>query len=181
MYKKILVVVDDRVVTQSAIRQAIEMAQGFRADVHFFYVLPSLEGIGFDIPVATNIPNVDTQKTLVAHAQGMLAAACELAEQAGIHCLSAVGFSADAAQCVADAARRKHCNLIVVGTEEKNAVLRILTGSIVPRLISVASVPVLVCREAGSASGHGRRTAVSIRAKQKRIELLERRRREQND
>ena len=35
MVRKILVVVDDRPVTQSAIDQAIEMAQTHRADIFF--------------------------------------------------------------------------------------------------------------------------------------------------
>lgn len=85
------------------------------------------------------------------------------------------------AYSVSVAAENKHCDLIVVGTEGKNAMLRILNGSIVPKLISVASVPVLVCRDTGSSGGFGRRASVSIRARQRRQELQERRRKEVND
>jgi len=101
MYKQILVVVDDRVVTQSAIRQAIEMAHALRADLHFFYVLPNHVDLGFDIHPA--------------------------------------------------------------------------------EALSAASVPVLVCRDTGSSGGFGRRASVAIRARQRRLELMERRSKERND
>ncbi|MCF8155613.1 MAG: universal stress protein [Rhodoferax sp.] len=181
MYKRILVVVDDRVVTQSAIRQAIEMAQALRADIHFYYVLPTHAVIGFEFLPMAELANSDFEHEAIAHAQKMLAAAAELAEQAGILSFGTLGAGADDAQCVAEAADSKHCELIVVGTEGENAVLRILNGSIVPGLISKASVPVLVCRDTGSRGGFGRRASVSLRAKQKRLELMERRRSEKND
>lgn len=181
MHRRILVVVDDRVVTQSAIRQAIELAKAVRADIHFFYVLPNPVVVGFDILPVADLSHVVFQNEATAHARNMLDAARELAELAGIQSFCAVGSGTDGAHSVSVAAENKHCDLIVVGTEGKNAMLRILSGSIVPKLISVASVPVLVCRDTGSSGGFGRRASVSIRARQRRQELLERRRKEVND
>jgi nucleotide-binding universal stress UspA family protein len=179
MYKKILVVVDDRVVTQSAIRQAIEMAHALRADIHFFYVLPTYETPDFDIHPVGALSNDDARSNAATHAKNMLAAARELAERAGIQSFLATG--SESAQCVSDAAEMKHCNLIIVGAEKRNPVLQTLNGGIVPGLLSVASVPVLVCRDTGSSGGFGRRASVSIRARQRRLELMERRRKERND
>jgi len=181
MQKRILVVVDDRVVTQSAIRQAIELAKAIRADIHFFYVLPNPVVLAFDILPAAELLSADHFNEETVHAKNMLDAARELAELAGIQSFCAIGSGTDGAVCVSDAAERKHCHLIVVGTEGKNAMLRILGGSIVPGLISIASVPVLVCKDIGSSGGFGRRASVSIRARQRRQELLERRRGESND
>ncbi|MCF8209136.1 MAG: universal stress protein [Rhodoferax sp.] len=181
MYKKILVVVDDRVVTQSAIRQAIEMAQRLRADIHFLYVLPPPETLGFEFLPMAELADQEFQDKAMAHAQKMLAAASEQAERAGVLSFQSTGCGYNDAQCVSDAAEKMHCDVIVVGTDGKNAVLRILSGSIVPRLISIASVPILVCRDTGSSRGYGRRTSVSIRARHRRQELLERRRKESND
>jgi nucleotide-binding universal stress UspA family protein len=180
MYKKILVVVDDRVVTQSAIRQSIEMAHALRADIHFCYVLPSPAVMGFEFLPMAEQANDDLQNEAIVHAKNILDAAVELAEQADILSFGVVASGADGAQCVAEVAKKRHCDLIVVGTEETNAVLRILNGSIVPGLISRATVPVLVCRE-GSSGGFRRRATVSSRAKQRRLELRDRRRREAND
>lgn len=181
MYKRIMVVVDDRVVTQSVIRQAIAMAHALRADIHFFYALPALGGIGFDTLPAAEVSSEDFQSEARTHAHKMLGAASELAELAGVQSFRAMGSGTDDALCVSEAAEKKLCDLIMVGTEGKNAVLRILNGSIVPRLISVASVPVMVCRDTGSSGGFGRRASVSIRARMRRRELFERRRKESND
>jgi nucleotide-binding universal stress UspA family protein len=181
MQKKILVVVDDRVVTQSAIRQAIELAKEIRAVIHFFYVLPVQVISGFDIFPVSELSPQEFKNQATAHADEMLDAACELAGLSGIQSFCSIGSDTDHAHCVSIAAEKKNCQLIVVGTEGKNAMLRILNGSIVPGLISVASVPVLVCRDMGSSGGFGRRVSVSIRARQRRQILQERRERETND
>lgn len=181
MYKKILVVVDDRVVTQSAIRQAIELAQVHSADIHFLYLLPRQGPVSFEILPVAEFTYEEFHKKAKLHAQKMLAAASEVCERYGVFSMCSMGNDSDDAQFVVDAAEHKHCDLIVVGTEGKNAVLRLLNGSIVPGLISRASVPVLVCRDTGSRGGFGRRASVSIRARQRRQELLERRTKEPSD
>lgn len=181
MYKKILVVVDDRVVTQSAIRQAIEMAQALRADIHFFYVLPTHGVSGLDIHPMAEFSNDGVQNEAAAHAKNMLAAARELAERAGIQSFLTTGSGPDGVRCVSDIVEEKHCDLIVVGAQERNPVLQILNGSIVPGLLAAASVPVLVCRDTGSSGGFGRRASVSICARQRRLERMERRGKEKND
>jgi nucleotide-binding universal stress UspA family protein len=171
MYRKILVVVDDRVVTQSAIRQAIEIARALRADVYFLSILPGHGALS----------NEGVQSQLVTHTNSLLAAARELAEEAGIQSFVATSLGSDVAQGVSDVAERKHCDLIVVAAEVRNPVLQIFSSSFVPKLLSVTSVPLLVCQDTGLNGGFGRRVSVSIRARQRRLELLERRKRESND
>ncbi|MDZ7936858.1 MAG: universal stress protein [Rhodoferax sp.] len=146
MYKKILVVVDEREVSQSAIGQGIALARVHRADLLFFYVLPRYVFPSVDmVPVAEVTPD-DFQRDSSQHASQRLAAASALAERAGVHSHRAMGSGPDDAHCVAEAATQRHCDLIVVATEEKNAVIRLLTGSIIPGLISAATVPLLICR-----------------------------------
>lgn len=147
MVRKILVVVDDRPVTQSAIEQAIEMAQAHRADIFFFGVLPH-----FDYPAVDMLPVADVrfdtlQARSAAETSRLMAEASALAEQCGVHSHRATSVAGDLAHAVAEAADKRHCDLIVVGNEDNNAILRLLNGSIVPRLISKSTVPVLVCRD----------------------------------
>jgi len=181
MYKRILVVVDDRVVTQSAIRQAIELAQVHGSDIHFLYILPRYTFDSFEPLAVAENSFEDFQKSSKNHAQQMLAAAVEIAERFGVFSMTSMGNDSDDAKFVSDAALHKHCDLIVIGTEGRNAVMRLLTGSIVPGLISHATVPVLVCRDTGSHGGFGRRSTVSMRARKRRLELLERRKNEKSD
>lgn len=147
MVRKILVVVDNRPVTQSAIDQAIEMAQVHRADIFFFGVPPH-----YDYPAVDMLPVADVsaeafQAKAAEETSRLLASASAWAERCGVHSHRATSTAGDAALAVADAAIKRNCDLIVVGTEDHNAVVRLLNGSIVPGLISKATVPVLVCKD----------------------------------
>ena len=147
MIRKILVVVDDRPVTQPTIDQAIKMAQVHRADIFFFCVLPHYDYPAVDMLPVADVSAEDFQAKAAEDASRLLAAASAWAERCGVHSHRATSTAPDAAHAVADAAVKWHCDLIVVGTEEHNAVVRLLSGSIVPGLISKATVPVLICRE----------------------------------
>lgn len=50
----------------------------------------------------------------------------------------------DKACCIADAARRLHCDRIVIGTARKSALVRAVGNSLVNRLLERASVPIEV-------------------------------------
>jgi hypothetical protein len=53
-----------------------------------------------------------------------------------------------AAKDIAGMAVDEACDLIVVGHRGRNAVMRLLSGSLVPGLITAAAIPVLICRDA---------------------------------
>ena len=181
MYQKIFVVVDDRLVSQSAIHQGIELALVHRADIVFYFLLPRHRFSSFaDMPVAELPPDEFLQKAR-EHAATLLRTVRKMAEGAGIQSYCVIGSGADDSHSVADAAQKRHCDLIVVGTDGRNAVLRLLSESIVPGLISDATVPVLVCKKSVQTGGVSRHTRLVIRARMKQAERLERRFREEND
>lgn len=175
MYQRVMIVIDDRPVSQSCILQGLELSRVHQATAVFLYLLPKISFIGLDALSIADIPDEALHIGSRAHGERILSAAREAAEDFGIHSFGLMGLGEDNVQCVVDAAKAQHCDIIVVGTEGRNAVVRLLTGSIVPGLISQATVPVLVCREMGSIRGYGRRTAVALRAKLKRDELAARR------
>jgi nucleotide-binding universal stress UspA family protein len=148
MFRKILVVVDDRPVTQVAIAQAIEMAQVHRADIFLLGVVPNrYDYLAVDMHPVADALGESLQVKAAEEVSRLLAEASAWAERLGVHNYRAISTEPDVAQAVADTAAIRHCDLIVVGTEEQNAVVRLLSGSIIPGLISRATVPVLVCRE----------------------------------
>lgn len=149
MCKKILVLVDDSAASESAVQLGIEMAKAHRANLMLFHVLPRFEVLGMDVPGTFGASLPDFEHETREKATRLLASASALAEVEGVQSFRAMGYAEDDAKCVADAAVLHHCDLIVVGTEGKNALVRLLTGSIVPGLITAASVPVLVCKESG--------------------------------
>jgi nucleotide-binding universal stress UspA family protein len=48
----------------------------------------------------------------------------------------------DKAQCIADAARRFHCDLIMMGSARKNSLTRLVENSVSNEVIELSSVPV---------------------------------------
>ncbi len=133
MYRKILVLVDDRKVTQSAIGQAIVLAQVHHAAIFFFGVSPSQE--------------YPTLAKATEEASHLLLAASTWAERCGVHNQWNLGICSGDAHTVADAAIKQCCDLIVVSSDEQIAGIHPSSGIIVSDLISAATVPVLVCRE----------------------------------
>ena len=181
MYRKILVLVDEREATQTAIRQAIAMARIHRADILFFCILPRYVFATFDMLPAVALSPEAFQRQAHDHAHTLLAAASRLAEQAGVQSFGAMGSGTDDVQCICEMAEHRHCDLIVVGTDGHNAVMRLLSGSVIPGLITAATVPVLVCRNHDARDLQKRRSLASLRARQRREDLSRRRNRETND
>ena len=133
MYRKILVLVDDRKVTQSAIGQAIALAQVHHAAIFFFGMLPHSE--------------YPTLPKTTEEASHLLVAACTWAKRSGVHHQRNLGICSSDAHTVADAAVKQCCDLIVVGSDEQIAGIQPSSGIIFSDLISAAAVPVLMCRE----------------------------------
>jgi len=76
---------------------------------------------------------------VMTHALGMAA-------QRQVIAHGAVGSGVDPAGCIAQAARDRQCDLIVVGTHGRNALQRWLHGSLAVSLLPLADVPLLLCK-----------------------------------
>lgn len=160
MYKRILIVVDGRAVTRAAVKEGVALARTHGAEVLFFHVLPR-----YTVPISDGVPfEVTTmqafQESAMAAADKQLSTAQKAADKAGLGSQRATGTGDDEARCIADAARKRRCDLIVAASEGRNALLRLLTGSVIPGLITSSPVPVLVVKE-GARSTVGARAAVA--------------------
>ena len=169
MLNKILVVVNDSAASQAAVLVAIRMAQTHRADLMLFHVLPRFEVMGLDVPDAFGVTSSDFDRDTREKGSQLLARASALAELDGVQSFRAMGFAENDAKCVADAAVLHHCDLIVVGTEGRNALVRLLTGSIVPGLITAASVPVMVCKDSVPVAKRRRSAKVYLRSQKSSV------------
>lgn len=146
MYQKILVVITPHAASQASVRHALQLAGVHRSDLLFLYVLPRYVLPIADMPPAVLEPPEEFLRNARATGDAQLAAAMREAEAAGLLSNRCLSSGPDDAASIAETAARQHCDLIVVATEGRNAVMRILTGSVLPGLITLAPVPVLVCR-----------------------------------
>jgi nucleotide-binding universal stress UspA family protein len=90
--------------------------------------------------------DIDAART--TRGQQALEAARRLVEAAGVRCRSVV-LRGEPARAIARFAMDEHADQIVLGTSPKNALVRLLTGSITDRLLARAEVPVAVINGAG--------------------------------
>jgi len=163
MYKRILIVVDHRPVSQAAVKEGTALAKSHQAELVFFTVLPRYSVPVADTPPFPMVAPHEFELAAKASAKKWLAAATAVADKAGVSSRSATGSGEDDSHCIVDAARRRRCDLIVVATEGRNALLRLLTGSVIPGLITAAPMPVLVCKERPKTA---RANVVPIKARQ---------------
>ena len=149
MYKKSLVVVTVHATSQAAVRHAVQLACVHGAELLFLHLLPR-----YVLPIADMPPAVleDPEEYLRSARESgtiLLKAAMRDAEAAGVMSNRSMTSGTDDVLSVSEAAVKHRCDLIVVATEGRNAVMRLLTGSVIPGLITGATVPVLVCRPLG--------------------------------
>lgn len=152
MFKKILVVIDEMPVSQAAIQLAHTLAVVHAADVVHLALMPSFasaltDATSYSITVADDIHTAATTQ-----ARETLDRAMADAERAGVMVRAALIQLDGDAHTVVEVARQRRCDVIVVATENQNAVVRLLSRNLVPGLITASPVPVLVCKPTDQAS-----------------------------
>lgn len=160
MYKRILIVAPHGAARPAVVTEGVKLAKVHEAEVIFLTLLPH-----YVVPVAemavSAVPGpAEFQRAAMATANRLLAAATVVADKAGVRSRTVVGTGVDEAERIFEEARRRRCGLIVVGSIGRNAILRLLTGSVIPGLITVSTIPVLIIRERGAASKAAKSNAV---------------------
>jgi nucleotide-binding universal stress UspA family protein len=97
------------------------------------------EAMAFDFPIE------EYEKAAAQHAMGILAKVHEAAAKLKVVCeiVHVVDFAAEA---IIETARAKGCDLIVMASHGRRGMKRLLLGSQAQRVVSLSSLPVLVCR-----------------------------------
>jgi nucleotide-binding universal stress UspA family protein len=163
MFKRLLIVVDPRPAVRAAVVEGVALAKAHNAEVVFFHVLPQYPVQVADATLWAPMSEADFRHSASAAADRLFAAAAAVAEKVGVMYRTAAGNDRDEAQCIVEAARKRRCDLIVVASEGRNAVLRLLTGSIIPALITTAPMPVMVVKQRRAAIATGSAEVVPLR------------------
>jgi nucleotide-binding universal stress UspA family protein len=146
MHRRLLIVLDARTVAKAALREGITMAKAFGADVLFLSVLPNYSVALADVPPLATVSPHEMMQTAKDDLTAQLDEAVRAAAKSGVVARSLLTSGEDDAQCIVEAAQTQRCDLIVIATEGRNALVRLLTGSPIPGLITASPVPVLVCK-----------------------------------
>jgi nucleotide-binding universal stress UspA family protein len=137
--KRILVAIDGSDASLDAGRIAIDLARGLGAELTFVYVAaPSL--------APTDAPWLDELNRNELAAGDKVLAEAIAALGAVPLMISTRSILGAPAESIAELARAEDFDLIVVGSTGKNAVQRVLLGSVADRLMHSSEKPVLVAR-----------------------------------
>lgn len=145
MLKRILIVVEPHLKATPAIRMAAALARAGHAEVLFYSGPPRPRPPLADLPdpqtaaLWADLDDANEQK------QVLVAEALDEMERTGLMSRSVAGAVGDPVRSVVDVALTQRCDLIMVASEGSNAVVRLLTGNIIPGLITASPLPVIVC------------------------------------
>jgi nucleotide-binding universal stress UspA family protein len=144
MYQKILVPVDGSATSNTALQEAIKLAQQHHAQLELVYVFEDILYWVDD----NYINYAELQETIRASGQRILDEALALVQQAGLTAETKL-FEAKnerTANIIIAEAERWQAELIVIGTHGRSGFSRLVLGSVAEGIARTAPIPVLLIR-----------------------------------
>ena len=145
MFQHILLPLDGSAVSQKAARKAIEIAKDAGARITAYHAVRSgprrVYGDGYRLPATRS-----SRKELRAERHRWFEAAARAARDAGVRFATFVGRAIAADEGIVDAARKRNCDLIILGSHGRTGLARLAYGSVAAAVIARSSIPVLVYR-----------------------------------
>lgn len=145
MYHRIVVVLTAHPAAAVALAHGVGLAKSLQAELLLVHPMAHLPLAVSDMPPVPVLPTDDLQDHVRREGQGLLDQALSHAQGAGVVAQGRLLDALDDVDAIAALARAEQVDLIVIGADSGNALMRLLTGSPVPGLISRAPVPVMVC------------------------------------
>lgn len=144
MFKHILVPVDGSKTALHAADTAIELAAKVNANITVVHVIHVYPYVGLGEGAVEGLDQYLSAAT--ASANNAIAAVRARIEAAGVAFESRIAESNTVWRGILDAAEHAETDLIVMGTHGRGMIDRLLLGSVTQRVLSHASVPVMVVR-----------------------------------
>jgi nucleotide-binding universal stress UspA family protein len=144
MFSHILVPTDGSDHAMHAAQMGIELARSVGARIYAFHVLAPLAAVAYfsDVIQHTEDSYVDRA---ITRAEQRLAEIEEMANKAGVPCHGGYAFDRRPYVAIVGAAKKEHCDLIVMSTHGYTTLDRMLLGSETNRVLGCCDIPVLVC------------------------------------
>ncbi len=146
MIQRILIVVDPQapLATAAALSWGLAVAQARSAELLLCSPLPTYTLPLADVPQTATVSPEEFDREARGAAQQALQAAQHQATALGVMSQSLVSTADDRVRGLLDTAERRRCQLIVAGTDGSNALMRLLSGSLIPGLITASPLPLLI-------------------------------------
>lgn len=145
MFKHILVPVDGSETAQTAVAKAIALAKAFASKVTVIYVIDPypFTGIGTDFAYG----QAEYLNAATAEANEAVKLAKQFFTEAGVDVDTSVVEAHTAWRGIVDAGESLQTDLIVMGSHGRNALEKLVLGSVAQAVLSHTKRPVLVVRD----------------------------------
>ena len=149
MYKHILIAADGSKTSTKAVRHGLKLAKSVETSkVTIVTVTEMMSALamsaGMDAGMA--LPFEDYERDAASAAEKILSAARKLAEREDVPCQTEHIPDQRPSEAIVAAARKKRCNLIVMGSHGRRGIDRLLLGSQASEVLTNSTVPVLVVK-----------------------------------
>jgi nucleotide-binding universal stress UspA family protein len=142
MYKHILIATDGSELAGKAVTAGLALAKRLGAKVTAVSAIePWLSIASSDTAAAF----MEYQKAAEQDVARILGQVSTTAQEHGVKC-ETVTVTQAAAEAIIDTANSKQCDLIVMSSHGRRGLARVLLGSQAMRVLTLSSVPVLICR-----------------------------------
>jgi len=142
MYKHILIATDGSELAGKAVAAGLDLAKRLAAKVTVVTAIePWLSIASSDTAAAF----MQYQKAAELDAVRILGQVSATAQELGVQC-DTITVTETAAEAIIETANNKQCDLIVMSSHGRRGLARVLLGSQATRVLTLSSVPVLICR-----------------------------------
>jgi nucleotide-binding universal stress UspA family protein len=145
MYRNILIATDGSELADHAVEQGLALAKAVGARVTAVTVTQTvMKGTPMLMPRADDVGRYEAAVGRAAH--GLLERVSERARASGVSCETVHVADMAPAEGVLEACRTHGCDLVVMATHGRRGMERLLLGSQTHAVMTMAHVPVLICR-----------------------------------
>jgi nucleotide-binding universal stress UspA family protein len=144
MYRHILIATDGSELAQKAVAAGLALAKELKAKVTVVTATEPWSAMVLGEP-ALAFPIEEYEKAAAENAARILAGVSAAARDAAVAC-ETVHVNDFPAEGIVATAKAKGCDLIVMASHGRRGLSRLLLGSQALRVLTLSTVPVLVCR-----------------------------------
>lgn len=146
MLNRLLVVLDEFDPSELAITEALQLARERDTSVLFLGVVPSLSVPQFDVPSLSLLGTAQLQAAAEATLQARIDGAITEATRQGVRHAVRVLSPPCSARMVVAIAEQEGCDAILIASDGRSALGRLVGGSRIPGLITHATMPIIICK-----------------------------------
>ncbi len=145
MYKHILIASDGSELAERAAARGLELAKLLEAKITAVTVTEPWGSVVTG-EAALGFPFEEYEKSAAENAAQILAGVTEMAKKMGLACATAHVSDQFPAEGIIAAAKEHGCDLIVMASHGRRGLARLFLGSEATKVLTLSTVPVLICR-----------------------------------